>query len=252
MSQKIIEIHIASEFGDGPEVAVVEITATLEARIRQLAAAAKVLGVYKVAVFDGSPDFFLRDYEAEGNDGPIAYREPDDEEEENACRVECLTLNVTPSDYYWSGYVKHTNIHWETDLLPLEAPELTALELQQERPHTPLSVLRTIETALVIGSMKESDVQERALREVQKVLTQPDPHLGIILQGGIVQAIVSDQSERLEDWKVMVIDYDTESTPEEDLINVPQGDGSDSKAWVYLDSVNPPAIDLKAVYADLL
>jgi hypothetical protein len=55
----------------------------------------------------------------------------------------------------------------------------------------------------------------------------------------------------MADWKVMVIDYDTESTPDEDLVSVPQSDGSDSKAWVYLDSVTQTAIDLKAVYAAL-
>ena len=80
-----------------------------------------------------------------------------------------------------------------------------------------------------------------------EILNRPAPYLGIVLQGGIVQAIVSDQPELMTDWKVMVIDYDTESTPEEDLISVPQSDGSDSKAWAYLDSVTQTAIDLKAV-----
>jgi hypothetical protein len=31
-----------------------------------------------------------------------------------------MTLNVTPVDYFWSGYVKHTNARWETDTIPLE------------------------------------------------------------------------------------------------------------------------------------
>jgi hypothetical protein len=55
----------------------------------------------------------------------------------------------------------------------------------------------------------------------------------------------------MADWKVMVIDYDTESTPDEDLVSVPQSDGSESKAWSYLDSVTQTAINLKAVYAAL-
>jgi hypothetical protein len=251
MIQKILEVHIASEFDHGPEVAVVEMTSTLDARIRQLAAAAKVLGVYKVSEFNGSPDFFLRDYDAEENDGPIAYRIPEDEDEENTCRVECVTLNVTADDYYWSGYVKHTNIRWETDTISLSTPETNEPEMRSEMPRTPLSVLRTIETSLVIGSMKESEIQKVALREVQRVLNRPAASLGVVLQGGIVQAIVSDQPESMTDWKVMVIDYDTESTPDEELVGVPQSDGSDTKAWAYLDSVTQTAIDLMAVYTAL-
>jgi hypothetical protein len=204
-----LEVHIGSEFDHGPEVAVVEITPTLDTRIRQLASAAKALGVYKVAEFDCSPDFFLRDYESEEDDGPIAYRLPDDEDEGNICRVECVTLNVTSDDYYWSGFVKHTNVRWETDTVPLGPAE----------PNEPAN--------------------------------QPAPYLGIVLQGGIIQSIVSDQPEVMADWKVMVIDYDTESTPDEDLVSVPQSDGSESKAWSYLDSVTQTAINLQAVYAAL-
>lgn len=119
MHRKILEVYIESEFDHGPEVAVVEITEKLTARIRQLAMAAKALGAYKIAEFEGSPDFFLRDYEVEEEDGPVAYREPTDEEEEKALRVECVTLNVTPEDYFWSGLVKHTSIRWETEPVPL-------------------------------------------------------------------------------------------------------------------------------------
>ncbi len=247
MTKKILEVHIGSEFDHGPEVAVVEITSTIDARIRQLAAAAKVLGAYKVSEFNGSPDFFLRDYDVEEDDGPIAYRTPEDEDEGNACRVECVTLNVTADDYYWSGYIKHTNIRWETDTVPLGLVESIDLTNRHHMPQTPLSVLRTIEASLVIGSMKESEIQKVALSEVQRILNRPAPYLGIVLQGGIVQAIVSDQPELMADWKVMVIDYDTESTQDEDLVSVPQSDGSDSKAWAYLDSVTQTAIDLKAV-----
>lgn len=250
MSQKILEVHIGSEFGRGPEVAVVEITPALDARIRQLAAAARALGVYKIAEFDSSPDIFLRDYEAEEDDGTIAYREPADEEEEKACRVECVTLNVTPGDYFWSGYVKHTDIRWETDTIPLEAIEKEPAK-RPRLPQTPLSVLRTIEASLVIGSMKEPEIQKVALGEVQRVLNRPNPYLGIVLQGGIVQAIVSDQPELMTDWKVMVIDYDTESTPDEDLVKVPQSGGSVSSAWAYLESVTHTAIDLNVVYEAL-
>jgi hypothetical protein len=99
--------------------------------------------------------------------------------------------------------------------------------------------------------MREPEIQTVALGEVRRVLNRPNPYLGVVLQGGIVQAIVSDQPELMADWNVMVIDYDTETTPDEDLTKVPQNDGSVSTAWSYLDSVTQTAIDLKAVYEAL-
>lgn len=203
MNRKILEVYIESEFDHGPEVAVVEITEKLTARIRQLAMAAKALGAYKIAEFDCSPDFFLRDYEAEEEDGPIAYREPADEEEEKALRVECVTLNVTPEDYFWSGLVKHTSIRWETEAVPL------------------------------------SD------------LDKGKPALAVVLQGGLVQAIVSNHPELMKGWNVLVIDYDTEGAEEGEIFQVPQEDGTISKALARFEAVEEAGIHLEQVVENL-
>lgn len=203
MNQKILEVYIESEFDHGPEVAVVEITEKLTARIRQLAIAAKALGAYKIAEFDCSPDFFLRDYEAEEEDGPIAYREPADEEEEKALRVECVTLNVTPEDYFWSGLVKHTSIRWETEAVPL------------------------------------SD------------LGKGKPALAVVLQGGLVQAIVSNHPELMKGWNILVIDYDTEGAEEGEIFEVPQEDGAMAKALARFEAVEEAGIHLEQVVENL-
>ena len=203
MNQKILEVHIGSEFDHGPEVAVVEITEKQSARIRQLALAAKALGAYKIAEFDCSPDFFLRDYEAEEEDGPIAYRGPADEDEEKACRVECVTLNVTPDEYFWSGLVKHASIRWETE---------------------PVSL---------------SD------------LDKGQPALAVVLQGGLVQAIVSNHPEMMKGWNVLVIDYDTEGAEAGEIFQVLQEDGTMAKAIARFEAVEEAGIDLEKVVENL-
>lgn len=197
--QKRLEIHTSNDFHSGPEVAVVEITDTLASRIRQLALAAKALGVRKITEFENSPKFFLRDDETEEEDGSIVYREPVDENEERTCQVECVMLNVTPQGYYWSGLVKHTSIRWETEWVPIP------------------------------GS--------------QSVL----PYLVVVLQGGLVQGLVSNHPELLLGWECLVLDYDTDNAEEPRIFSIPQKDGTTARALAHSVPVETSGIDLSEV-----
>ena len=113
MPEMILDVSIYNEYATGPEVAVVQIDDELAARIVKLAEAVRQLGVYKLSMFDYTPDYFVRDHESEDEN---AYKEPEDPCE---CRVECVTLNVTDSDFFWSGILKHSDIRFETDSVPL-------------------------------------------------------------------------------------------------------------------------------------
>jgi len=113
MPEMILDVSIYNEYATGPEVAVVQIDDELAARIVKLAEAVRQLGVYKLSMFDYTPDYFVRDHESEDEN---AYEEPEDPYD---CRVECVTLNVTDSDFFWSGILKHTDIRFETDSVPL-------------------------------------------------------------------------------------------------------------------------------------
>ena len=119
--RKLVEVITCSDFGFGPEVAVVEITPSLKARILQLSEAAQALEVFKITEVNRAPDFYLRDYSSEEEEGRIAFKEPSDEDEKNSCRIECVTLNVTPDDFYWSGYIQNSDVQWETNAIPLSA-----------------------------------------------------------------------------------------------------------------------------------
>jgi hypothetical protein len=117
--KKILGINVIGTDYTGPEVGVVEIPEQIEARILQLAAAAKDLGVFGICECNSMIELYMRDQDAETEDGPIVYRSPDDEDEEDACRPESLMLNVGPAEFYWSGYIGFTDIRWETDAIPI-------------------------------------------------------------------------------------------------------------------------------------
>jgi len=165
--KKILKIHISNEFAEGPEAAVIEIDDKLQSRIQQLASAAKILNVYSVREFNGSPEFFMRDHDNE--DETIIPRPPKDGNEEMACRVECVTLNVTASDFYWSGYVKHTDICFET-----ETVSLNDLGISPQPVPPMVEVLKRIEASLCTGSVNDPAVQEVMKAEVRRALFRAD------------------------------------------------------------------------------
>lgn len=73
-----------------------------------------------------------------------------------------------------------------------------------------------------------------ALRErVRNVLSDrrhEPPTVAVILEGGLVQCIVSDRPNDIQSMNLMVLDYDTEGVDKEELLQVPQKDGSISTA----------------------
>jgi hypothetical protein len=65
---------------------------------------------------------------------------------------------------------------------------------------------------------------------IREYLDAPPPTMAIILEGGLVQCIVSDHPGNFPPMNFMVLDYDTEGADEEELLQVPQKDGSVSTA----------------------
>lgn len=75
-------------------------------------------------------------------------------------------------------------------------------------------------------------------------------NLAIVIEGGVVSAIVSDDVGHFEAVRVMVIDYDVEGSDAADnprIFDVIQGDGSQSRAWASDWELDVAAIDLRAL-----
>ena len=77
------------------------------------------------------------------------------------------------------------------------------------------------------------------------------PTVAIILEGGLVQCIVSDRPGNIPPMNVIVLDYDTEGADEEELLQVPQKDGSVSTATGRYEGFCQAEIDLSAVMDQL-
>ena len=75
-----------------------------------------------------------------------------------------------------------------------------------------------------------SEVQE-AIKEIRETIKKKSPKVIAVIQGGILQNVLSDQ-----DLDLVTIDYDFEDDPE-DGVEIPQGSGKTALAYVYEGSV---------------
>lgn len=96
----------------------------------------------------------------------------------------------------------------------------------------------------------------RAIAAYQAPAPAPYPTLAIVIEGGCISAIVSDLPEMFRSVDVMVIDYDTDgSSDDDDVIDVQQFTGATEfeteRAHVTDWPVDRAKIDLAAVAAAL-
>jgi len=91
------------------------------------------------------------------------------------------------------------------------------------------------------GSIKSMNTEDM----LQSMRFPENKRIAVIMEGGLVQAIVSDSPESLS---VVTIDYDTEGCDEDDLTPVKQSDGSYSNAVCTNECINEPVIDLDEVF----
>ena len=102
--------------------------------------------------------------------------------------------------------------------------------------------------------LSTSSWQEERIHEVEPDdsgpltdgLIEPLPILAVVIEGGLVQTICSDQPEKFAGIDVVVIDYDTDGS--DDLTPVPQGNGTDPvDACVSLWHTEKAGIELQEV-----
>lgn len=74
-------------------------------------------------------------------------------------------------------------------------------------------------------------------------------YLAVVLEGGLVQSVVSDTD--LSNLDVLVIDYETKGSSPEDLMSVPQAGGRSATAWSSFYAIEEATIDLAAVVHQL-
>lgn len=108
--------------------------------------------------------------------------------------------------------------------------------------------------ALTNAAMDAAEAMKRALAEADRLAAEkaPDklPSLAVIMEGGLVQDIVSDMPEAVKVEAIYVIDYDTEGSDRTDMSFVRQSDGQYAIAFVHDEGIGKAKIDLAQVDMD--
>lgn len=87
--------------------------------------------------------------------------------------------------------------------------------------------------------------------KIIECLNRPSPKVAVILEGGLVQDIVSDRPEDVPST-FMVVDYDTRYADDDaDFFDVRQSNGTIAKAFARTEEVYQSGIDLDDLFADL-
>lgn len=95
-------------------------------------------------------------------------------------------------------------------------------------------------------------LRERVRNEFWEERKAISPTVAIVLEGGLVQSVVSDYPNLLPSMNLLVLDYDTEGADQEELLQVPQPDGTLSEATGHYEGINQAEIDLAAVMEQLV
>lgn len=111
MTNRTLDLEVYGGPDDRFDIARVELAPGVVERIRTLSAEVRRLDVYKVQLFDYGVEPY--DEGLEQGDDPTPAEQ----------RLDCVFLNVTRDDFFWSGYVKHCDECWETEATPVASLE---------------------------------------------------------------------------------------------------------------------------------
>ncbi|MDD2462463.1 MAG: hypothetical protein PHI97_00535 [Desulfobulbus sp.] len=102
-----------------------------------------------------------------------------------------------------------------------------------------------------IGEVESGDTGPHTDEPEASAPQDEKPLLCIVLQGGLVNDVVSNRPEAFSGSECMVIDYDTEDCDPEDVIVVSQGGGKISTAVGRIEPIALSGIELQPVLAQL-
>lgn len=93
--------------------------------------------------------------------------------------------------------------------------------------------------------------RERVRNVLWGLRQQQQPIVAVVVEGGLVQCLTSNWPDAVPPVTFMVIDYDTEGCDKDEMVAIPQGDGTVENAYAKLEALGKAEIDLEAVLKQL-
>jgi hypothetical protein len=111
----VIKVNTLGDYeGNTADYSVVELDVAAIDRIRKLSQKVRDLKAYCISEFNNECKFFVELWDADPDSGLVAM-------DKFEGRMDCILINVTDNDFYWSGNYNNTHFLWETSSVPLMA-----------------------------------------------------------------------------------------------------------------------------------
>jgi hypothetical protein len=134
----LVRIHVGTDWDEGVNAAKVSLDEAGIKRILQLAK--RVHKGQTFAEFDNTPDLGTTDLDLVTESYKDLSKLTEEESQQATfgskedVRSEIVQLHVDKTDFWWGGVFKHTNIHWETRMIPLAFLPKPAVKVESGKP----------------------------------------------------------------------------------------------------------------------
>ena len=163
----LVKVHVGGDYNSHITAALVSLG---DAAIRHILRAARDCrdGLNR-STFDNTPDLGTSDLDLE-NDTVKNLATLTEEESQQAVfgkddegRSEIVELHIDKTDFWWEGVFKHTNVHWETAMIPVSVlPQLAE----------PKPMAKKVES----GSLPDLNMTAEEMNAIHKKIAQGMNH----------------------------------------------------------------------------
>ena len=104
------------------------------------------------------------------------------------------------------------------------------------------------------GQWLEQRISEAETGDIGPGTDDPPPArpvVGVIIEGGLVQSVVSTAPDQMSYLDLVILDYDVEGADSDELLHVPQGNGASAQAVGRIEHITLSDIDLTAVFGQM-
>jgi len=182
----LVGVHIAGDWDPGINAAKISLDDASIKRILKLSRRVRTGEI--LTAFDSTPELGTSDLNLDCDNGS-QYRDIaklSDEETQQAVfearvnegRSEIVTLYVDGTDFWWGGVFKHTNVPWETRMIPLSFLPVTKAQIKALQNASPFEADRTgyLSGMLQSGSLPDLNMTAEEMNAIHEKIAQGMSH----------------------------------------------------------------------------
>ena len=180
----LVGVHIAGDWDPGINAAKISLDDASIKRILKLSRRVRTGEI--LTAFDSTPELGTSDLDLENESQYKDIAKLSDEESQQAVfgalvnegRSEIVTLYVDGTDFWWGGVFKHTNVPWETRMIPLSFLPVTKAQIKALQNASPFEADRTgyLSGMLQSGNLPDLNMTAEEMNAIHEKIARGISH----------------------------------------------------------------------------